>query len=140
MTTSAGSGACRNCRGICPSKKNIRRNGRKERKEMSFCDGHSSLLVDACVRWVFNRNAARKNLIWIATTSLVATGFPRWRSGLQRKLFLALRTIMGPPAANHDLLYRSFAVQAGLAFAAIGAMLDLEITRFAIGVNVIGDR
>ena len=39
--------------------------------------------------------------------------------------------------AHHDLLDRSFAGQAGLAFAAIGAVLDLEEACFAIGINVI---
>ena len=58
----------------------------------------------------------------------------------RRSLLLTLRTIMCPSAADHDLFYRRFAVQAGLAFATIGAVLDLEVARFAIGINVIRDR
>ena len=44
---------------------------------------------------------------------------------------------MRPSAADHDLLDRSFAGEARLAFAAIGAVLDLEEAGFAIGVDVI---
>ena len=54
-------------------------------------------------------------------------------------LLLALRTIVRSPAADHDLFDRRFAGQAGLAFASIGAVLDLEEAGFAIGVNVIGN-
>ena len=46
---------------------------------------------------------------------------------------------MRSPPADHNLFDRSFASQAGLAFAAIGAVLDLEEAGFAIGIHVIGD-
>ena len=46
---------------------------------------------------------------------------------------------MCPPAADNNLLDRRFAGQAGLAVAAVSAVLDLEETGFAIGVNVIGN-
>ena len=70
---------------------------------------------------------------------LVAIGFSfaSSGSGLQKKLLLALRTIMRSPAADHDLLDRRFAGQAGLAFAAIGAVLDLEEAGLAVSINVV---
>lgn len=46
---------------------------------------------------------------------------------------------MCPPAADHDLLNRSFTGEAGLAFTPISAVLDLEEAGFAIGIDVIGD-
>ena len=54
-------------------------------------------------------------------------------------LLLAPRAIMRPASADHDLFDRGFAGQAGLAFAAIGAVLDLEEAGFAISIDVIGD-
>ena len=46
---------------------------------------------------------------------------------------------MRSPAADHDLLDRGFADQAWFAFATVGAMLDLEVAGFAIGIHVIRD-
>jgi hypothetical protein len=51
--------------------------------------------------------------------------------------FLALWAIVRAAPAHNDFLDRCFAGQAGLAFAAISAMLYLEKAGFAIGVNVI---
>ena len=44
---------------------------------------------------------------------------------------------MSPPPADYDLLYRRFAGEAGLPFATVGAMLDLEVASLAIGIHVI---
>jgi hypothetical protein len=52
-------------------------------------------------------------------------------------LFLALRTIVRPPASDHNLFDRRFAGEAGLTFTSIGAVLYLEEAGFAIGINVI---
>ena len=46
---------------------------------------------------------------------------------------------MCSPAANNDLLNRRFADQAGLAFAAVSAMLQLEEAGFTISINVVGN-
>jgi hypothetical protein len=46
---------------------------------------------------------------------------------------------MRSPPADHDFFNRGLARQTRLAFAAIGAVLDLEKASFAIGIHVIGD-
>lgn len=46
---------------------------------------------------------------------------------------------MRSPSADHDFLDRRLAAPARLAFAAIGAMLNLEKAGFAIGIHVIRD-
>jgi hypothetical protein len=43
------------------------------------------------------------------------------------------------PSADHDFFDRGLARQARLAFAAVGAMLDLEETGFSIGIHVVRD-
>ena len=64
---------------------------------------------------------------------------PSLRFGIieKTKSLLALRTIVRSSSRHHDFLDRRLALQARFAFAAIGAMLDLEKTFFAIGVYVI---
>lgn len=52
-------------------------------------------------------------------------------------LLLAFRTIVRAASSDHDLLYRRFADQARFAFAAIGAVLQLEEPGFTISINVI---
>ena len=47
---------------------------------------------------------------------------------------------MRTPSRNHGTLDRRLANQAGFAFPAIDAMLDLKKPLFAIGVDIIGDR
>src|SRR5579871_1489409 len=47
---------------------------------------------------------------------------------------------MCPASGDDDFLDWSLALQARLAFTAVGAMLDLKEPRFTIGVNVIRDR
>src|SRR5579859_6227676 len=54
-------------------------------------------------------------------------------------LLLAPRAVMRSPSADHDFFDWGLALQAGLAFTAIGAVLDLEEAGFAIGVYVIRD-
>jgi hypothetical protein len=44
---------------------------------------------------------------------------------------------MCPPPAHHNLFDRRPALQAGLAFAAINAVLDLEKALFAVRVYII---
>jgi hypothetical protein len=46
---------------------------------------------------------------------------------------------MTAAASNHDSLYGSLANEAGLAFATIDAMAELEETFFAVGIHVIRD-
>jgi hypothetical protein len=43
------------------------------------------------------------------------------------------------PSADDDLFDRGLARQARLAFAAVGAVLDLEEPGFAIGIHVVRD-
>src|SRR5580693_9507799 len=50
---------------------------------------------------------------------------------------LALATVVAAAPGNHDALDRRLADQAGLALAAVNAMLQLEKTFFAVGINVV---
>ena len=54
-------------------------------------------------------------------------------------LFLALGAVMAAAARDDDSFDWSFADQARLSFAAVDAVLKLEESFFAVGVNVIGD-
>src|SRR5579863_8539646 len=57
-----------------------------------------------------------------------------------RILFLASRAVVAAAAGDYDALDRRFADHAGLAFAAVDAVLKLKEAFFAIGIDVIGDR
>ena len=52
---------------------------------------------------------------------------------------LALGAEVAAAAGDHDSLDRRFADDAGLALTAVHAMLELEESFFAVGVDVIGD-
>ena len=54
-------------------------------------------------------------------------------------LFLALGAVVAAAAGDHDSLDRRLADQARLAFAAVDAMLELEESFFAVGVDIVGD-
>ena len=65
-----------------------------------------------------------------------------WTSRLilrNRCLLLALRAVVAAAAGDHDALDRRLADQAGFGFAAVDAMLELEESFFAVGVDVVGD-
>jgi hypothetical protein len=53
--------------------------------------------------------------------------------------FLALRAVVAAAASDYDALDRHLADQTGLSFAAVDAVLELEESFFAIGVDVVGD-
>jgi hypothetical protein len=59
-----------------------------------------------------------------------------WQLALPN-LLLAFRAVVAAAAGDDDSLDGSFANQAGLAFAAVDAMLELEESLFAIGVDVV---
>lgn len=88
--------------------------------------------------WLID-DGSRMDRLAMPREIVAAIGFPRWRSGFSTKLLLALRAIVRPPTSDDDFLDRRFAGQAGLAVAAIGAVLNLEESGFAIRVNVIGN-
>ena len=46
---------------------------------------------------------------------------------------------MAATAGDDDSLDRSLADEAGLAFAAVDAVLELEESFFAVGIHVVGD-
>ena len=51
----------------------------------------------------------------------------------------ALRAVVAAAASDHDALDRSLAHEARFAFAAIDAVLKLEKSCFALGIDVVGD-
>src|SRR5579864_985859 len=70
----------------------------------------------------------------------------KWRRSAllhQRTTFdslLAVGAVVAAAPGDHDALDRRLADEAGLAFAAINAVLELEEACFAVGVDVVGDR
>src|SRR5579864_4999950 len=54
-------------------------------------------------------------------------------------LFLALGAVVAAAAGDHDALNQRFADQTRFAFAAVDAMLELEESFFALGVDVVGN-
>src|ERR1700691_3542263 len=71
---------------------------------------------------------------------------PMEKSGIEEKvirtaagsaLLLAFRAVVTAASGNHYALDGSFADQAGLAFATVGAVLQLEEACFAFGIDII---
>jgi hypothetical protein len=55
-------------------------------------------------------------------------------------LFLAFGAVVAAAAGDDDAFDGSFADEAGFAFATVDAVLELEESFFAVGINVIGNR
>src|SRR5271169_3414269 len=74
---------------------------------------------------------------------------PMEKSGMEEKIIrtatgrvhslLASRAVVAAAAGDYDAFDRCFADQAGLAFAAVDAVLQLEKALFAIGIDIVRD-
>src|SRR5271170_5443510 len=72
---------------------------------------------------------------------------PMEKSGMEEKIirtagrlsFLALRAVVAAAAGDYDAFDGRLADQAGLSFAAVDAVLQLEEAFFAVGIDIVRD-
>jgi hypothetical protein len=62
------------------------------------------------------------------------------KSTISNCSLLALRAVVAAAAGDYDAFDGSFADEAGFPFASVDAVLELEESFFAVGIDVVGDR
>src|SRR5581483_9833990 len=83
---------------------------------------------------------ANRNRVQVSPAGLRADGAAQASACPRIPSFLAVRAVVATPAGDNQAFYGRATDQAGLAFAAIDAVLELEEAGLAFGVHVIGNR
>src|SRR5580692_104987 len=93
------------------------------------------------MRKEITRLQQRRSDCWLSIEQPRGATIFNHQSGVsnRRILLLALGAVVAAAAGDHDSFDRRFADEAGLAFAAVDAVPELEESFFAIGVHVVGN-